>query len=169
MDVGSILDLNEDTFFYPPQAVFNSTMLPRLPHDLVSTGEINPEAIIVGANQDEGLLDTLNFILDPDLYEVTRNQWSVRGPMSEFGKRFQGNMTDITKQDVDQSLELLLHNVDSLENLEAEHLLNLTRMQTDVYWYGTQKLAEMVSEQGVAVFQYLFAYKGDAKLQDSDI
>ena len=101
MDVGSILDLNEDTFFYPPQAVFNSTMLPRLPHDLVSDGEINPEAIIVGANQDEGLLDTLNFILDPDLYEVTRNQRSIRGPMSEFGKRFQGNMTDITKQDVD--------------------------------------------------------------------
>ena len=163
MDVGSILDLNEDTFFYPLQAVFNSTMLPRLPHDLVSDGEINPEAIIVGANQDEGLLKTLNFIMDPDLYEVTRNQWSIRGPMSEFGKRFQGNMTDITKQDVDQSLELLLHNVDSLENVDTDHLLNLTRMQTDVYWYGTQKLAEMVSEQGVTVYQYLFAYKGDAR------
>lgn len=72
----------------------------------------------------------------------------------------QDNMTDITQQDVDQSLELLLHNVESLENVDEDHFLNLTRMQTDVYWYGTQVLAEMMAEQGVAVYQYLFAYKG---------
>ena len=155
------MELNNDMFFYPPQAVFNSSMLPRLPHDMVTDGEINPEAVIVGANQDEGLLDTLNFLLDPGLYEETRDQWSIRGPMSEFGKRFQGNMTDITQQDVDQSLELLLHNVDSLENVDSDHFLNLTRMQTDVYLYGTQILAEMLHEQGVTVYQYLFAYKGN--------
>ena len=161
MDVESILDLNNDLFFYPPQAVINSTILPRLPHDMVADGEINPEAVIVGANQDEGLLDTLNFILNPGLYEETRDQWSIRGPMSEFGKRFQGNMTDITQQDVDQSLELLLHNVDSLENVDPDHFLNLTRMQTDVYLYGTQVLAEMLHDQGVTVYQYLFSYKGN--------
>ena len=128
---------------------------------MVADGEINPEAIIVGNNQDEGLLDTLSFILDPTLYEVTRDQWIVRGPMAEFGKRFKGNMTDITKQDVDQSLELLLHNVNSLENVDSAHFLNLTRMQTDVYFYATQILAEMVSEKGVTAYQYLFFYKGD--------
>ena len=130
---------------------------------MVADGEINPEAVIVGANQDEGLLDTLNFLLNPGLYEETRDQWSIRGPMSEFGKRFQGNMTDITQQDVDQSLELLLHNVDSLENVDSDHFLNLTRMQTDVYLYGTQLLAEMLHEQGVTVYQYLFAYKGNPR------
>ena len=170
MDIGSILQLNKDTFFYPPQAVFNSTILPRLPHDIVADGEINPEAVIVGANQDEGLLDTLSFILDPDLYEKTRDQWGIRGPMAEFGKRFQGNMTDITKQDVDQSLELLLHNVNSLENVDSDHFLNLTRMQTDVYFYGTQILAEMLSEKGVTAYQYLFTYKGDPlDALDSDL
>ena len=160
MDVGSILELNGDTFFFPPQAVINSTLLPKLPYDIVADGNINPKAIIVGANKDEGLLDTLNFVLDPSLYEATRDTWTYRGPMSEFGKRIMGNMTDITKQDVDQSLELLLHNVDTIENVNPDHFLNLTNMQTDIHWYGTQKLAEMLTEQGITVYQYLFVYKG---------
>ena len=47
-------------------------LLPALPHHLAAEGKINPESIIIGANQDEGLLDTLNFILDPSLYDAFR-------------------------------------------------------------------------------------------------
>ena len=47
-------------------------LLPALPHHLAAEGKINPESVIIGANQDEGLLDTLNFILDPSLYDTFR-------------------------------------------------------------------------------------------------
>ena len=44
--------------------------------------------MIIGANLDEGLLDTVNLLLNPALYEQLRSGWAVAGPVMLFGKRW---------------------------------------------------------------------------------
>ena len=44
--------------------------------------------MIIGANLDEGLLDTVNLLLNPALYDQLRRGWAVAGPVMLFGKRW---------------------------------------------------------------------------------
>ena len=58
------------------------------------------------------------------------------------------------------NLEVLEHAVGSLDNLTPDYFSELTDMLTDLYWYCTHSYAEMLSNQGVTVYQYMFSYKG---------
>ena len=113
-----------------------------------------------GANRNEGLLDTASLLLDPSLYTEYSSHWADYGPLIFFGKRKEGEESTITQQDIDQSYDVLQFNIGNIDNFNAEHFDNITTMLTDLYWYCTHTYAQMLSEQGVTVYQYMFSYKG---------
>ena len=156
-----LLELHNDKFFFPPTAVIDGELLPKLPHEVVAEGGINTREIIIGANKDEGLLNTVDLLVNPDyFYEFVRNSWSTVGPMALFGKRAEGNISDITEQDIYQAFEVLEHSIGYIDNFNSEHFDNITDIMTDLYWFSTHTYAELLSQQGVSVYQYLFTYKG---------
>ena len=164
VEVLDLISLETDGFVYPPAAVIDGELLVRHPAESVARGEINVKEIIIGANRNEGLLDTMKLILDPSLYEEYRDHWADYGPLILFGKRKEGEDTTITQQDVDQSFQVLQFNIGHIDNFNAEHFDNLTALLTDLYWYCTHSYAEMLSQQGVTVYQYMYSYKGQHKL-----
>ena len=147
MDTKYLIGLNKDAFFFPPAAVIDGEMITELPHE-------------TGANKDEGLLETGNFLVDPSLYDLEKAMFDILGPMQFFGKRFQSNTTDITQLDIDQSHQALKHFVGSLDDINEDHFDNITNIVSSEYWFCTHSLAEMLTKQGLTVFQYLFTYKG---------
>ena len=156
-----LLELHNDKFFFPPTAVIDGELLPKLPHEVVAEGGINTREIIIGANKDEGLLNTVDLLVNPDyFYDFVRNSWSTVGPMALFGKRAEGNISDITEQDINQAFEVLEHSIGYIDNFNSEHFDNITDIMTDLYWFSTHTYAELLSQHGVSVYQYLFTYKG---------
>ena len=159
-DVGDLLNLQNDLFFFPPTAVIDGNLLTKHPHEYIIDGDINVDEIIIGANQDEGLLDTGAFLVDESLYDEFFNNWNVYGPRYMFGKRHQNNMTDITELDIQQSYEVLDYYTGKTEDINPDDFESITKMLTDGYWYATHMFAELLASKGVSVFQYLFSYKG---------
>ena len=74
--------------------------------------------------------------------------------------RAEGNISDITEQDINQAFEVLEHSIGYIDNFNSEHFDNITDIMTDLYWFSTHTYAELLSQQGVSVYQYLFTYKG---------
>ena len=149
-----------DGFFNPPSACVDGDLLPKYPHELVADGEINTKEIIIGANQDEGLLVSNAFVLYPELYQEFQDDWARQGPRNLFGRRFQGNLSDIEQLDVDQAFEIVEYYMGSIENFNEENFDNITNMFTDQYQFSTYSYAKLLHGIGVTVFQYLFSYKG---------
>ena len=151
----------QDRFFWPVTAVIDGIVIPKLPHEIVAEGGINAKEVILGHNKDEGLLSTYQFILDPSQYEVVKENWSREGPGALFGKRYQGNETDITQQDIDQAYQVVEDKLGSLDNFNSEHFDELTALMTTLYLHYAHIYAEMLIQQGATVYQYHFTYKGN--------
>ena len=49
-------------------------------------GEYNHVDVMIGVTKDEGLLQTVNFELNPDLYGLAIILWDNLGPMFLFGR-----------------------------------------------------------------------------------
>ena len=88
--------------------------------DTVASGDINANEIIIGANKDEGLLGTGNFLVDKSLYETTQKYFDIIGPIGIFGKRFQDNVTDINELDIEQAHQVLKHYVGEIQDISEE-------------------------------------------------
>ena len=126
-------------------------------------GDINPVEIIIGTVKDEGLLNTQKFLRNPDLYLNISQHWAWQGPRDLFGKR---GVEDITEQDVSQAGEVLDFYIGSDSNFDEDHFDNLTNMMTDRYWYGTNKMENVLAQQWLIVYQYMFSYKGENSYLD---
>ena len=160
VDLSDLVNLQNSSFVSPPAAVIDGALLTRHPAESVARGEINVKEIIIGANKDEGLLDTVNLLLDPGMYEELSSHWDHWGPIIFFGAREEGEETTITQQDIQQAYQVLQYNIGDIENFNPGHFSELTMMLTDLYWYCSHTYAEMLASQGVTVYQYMFSYKG---------
>ena len=160
MEIRDLLDLQNDSFFSPVTAVIDGELLPKNLFELMLDGDINVEEVIIGVNQDEGLLYSGALAVNETLYDEYFGNWDVYGPGSLFGKRHEGSMTDITEQDIQQSFEVLEYYTGKTDNLNSDDFLSVTKMLTDTFWYASHTFAEMLNNKGVTVFQYLFSYKG---------
>ena len=160
VELSDLINLQNSSFVSPPAAVIDGALLTRHPAESVARGEINVKEIIIGANRDEGLLDTVNLLLDPGMYEELSTNWDHWGPIIFFGAREEGEETTITQQDIEQAYQVLQYSIGDIENFNAQHFDWLTMMLTDLYWYCSHSYAEMLSGRGVTVYQYQFSYKG---------
>ena len=166
-DRDTLLNLQNDEFIAPITAVVDGELLTKNPYDFIAEdGVVNVKEVIIGATQDEGRLSTGNFLINPGAYDEYFGawNWSVAGPRTVFGKRWNDGVTDITGKDVDRSYDLLEYYTGKTENITSDDFDNLTNMYTDTFWYANFKFAELLTEQGVKVYEYLFSYKGNNKL-----
>ena len=66
--------------------IVEGDFLPDIPTKLMETGEYNHVDLMLGMTSEEGLLQTAQFILNPDLYFAAQLFWERLGPMFLFGR-----------------------------------------------------------------------------------
>ena len=163
-DTDTLLKLQKADFFSPVTAVVDGELLTKNPYDfLAENGVINVEEIIIGSTLDEGLLTTGELLINPSSYNEWFGgwNWAVAGPLLLFGKRYKDDtVTDITELDIDRAYKVLEYYTGKTENINSEDFDNITNMFTDSFWYAGYKFAELLTEQGVTVYEYQFSYKG---------
>lgn len=130
-------------------------------------GEYNHVDLMVGLNKDEGLLQTFQMILHPELYPALMFSWpKVFGPMFLFG-RPGGVFSDDEDFDMVQALtQYYLPN--GQWDINDDHFYNITDMISDAYiWYGGHKQGELAAMNGDNVYQYMFSFKGTYSFGDA--
>merc|ERR1719461_351876 len=66
--------------------VVDGDFLPDIPTKLIERGEYNHVPIMIGVTKDEGLLQMVQFVINPDLYFYAALGWENLGPMFLLGK-----------------------------------------------------------------------------------
>jgi carboxylesterase type B len=76
------------TVFKPYIDDFSSNpFMPKDPWELIESGSFNDVPLIIGNNNDEGLMTTLKFYLNSDLIADLRNRWNEElGPLLIAGR-----------------------------------------------------------------------------------
>ena len=141
-----------------PTGIVEGDFLPDIPTKLMERGEYNHVDLMLGMTSQEGLLQTVQFILSPDLYFYAKMLWDHLGPMFLFGRV---GSYDTWPQDHEMTEVFTDFYLGGKENLNSAHFDNLTNMITDAYiWYGGHKQTEWAAMNGDNVYQYMFKYKG---------
>jgi len=147
-----------------PDSDFTSDpFLPADPEELMRTGQFNTDIkVVIGTNKDEGILQFLELLADPTLWEDYRNNFDVNGVQALFNI---ANISDITEQDVDKAHTLVEYYVGSMENINEENKHGMFDLFTDaVFLYGTYMTINYFLDHGVTVFQYILSYRGQFSL-----
>eukprot|EP00091_Calanus_sinicus_P005465 TRINITY_DN15902_c0_g1_i1.p1 TRINITY_DN15902_c0_g1~~TRINITY_DN15902_c0_g1_i1.p1 ORF type:complete len:294 (+),score=71.62 TRINITY_DN15902_c0_g1_i1:36-917(+) len=136
------------------------------PLNILKNGDFNRDIeVILGANQDEGLLDTVVLYFYPELYEAMSSDWGHYGPLSVLGRTGLG---DISQADKEIATKILEFYTDSAGNLSAKDFQALTDMKTDAtFWHGIDQTVSLLVGHGVPVYQYIFSYRGDHSYADA--
>jgi len=145
--------------------VVEGDFLPDIPTKLMERGEYNHVDVMIGMTKDEGLLQTVQFELNPDLYGAAIFLWDNLGPMFLFGRH--GDF-DRLPEDAERLKTFTQYYLGSRFNINKEHFQNLTDMISDAYiWYGSHKHAQFAAANGDNVYQYQFNFKGPYGYLDS--
>lgn len=141
-----------------PTGVVDGDFIPDIPTKLMERGEYNHVDLMLGMTTEEGLLQAVQFLLNPDLYLYAMLGWKYLGPMFLFGRV---GTYDSWPEDAELTQIFTDFYLGGVQNINAEHFDNLTNMITDAYvWYGGHKHTEWAAMNGDNVYQYMFTYKG---------
>ena len=135
------------------------------PLNILTNGDFDKTVqVILGANQDECLGDTIVFLAFPELYEIMSSNWDHYGPITVLGK---SGLGDITEEDIKLTNKIIEHYIGSLDNFDADHFFDLTDMKTDgTFWHGIDSTVNLLAGHGVQVYQYIFSYRGEHSFLD---
>jgi len=148
-----------------PTGIVDGDFIPDTPTKLLERGEYNHVDVIIGVTKDEGLLQMVNFVLDPNLYLYAALMWDNLGPMFLFGRT---GSYDVLPHDKSMTTALTNHYLGSRFGINEKHFQNMTDMISDAYiWYGSHKHAEYAAANGDNVYQYQFNFKGPWGYLDS--
>ena len=135
------------------------SFLPDTPRSILESGDINNVDLLLGVNQDEGLLWILNLLWDPlndTNYASVRNNWETYGPYMLFDQHAE----DVTDEVIDYSYEAAAFYLEgSIENYDHEHLQGIINMLSDSwFWYSVDDWARLAVKNSINTFQYIFSY-----------
>jgi len=154
----------EETFniqkIFRPTGVVDGDFLPDIPTKLMERGEYNHVDLMLGMTKDEGLLQSVQFVINPALYLLAGLNWKHLGPMFLFGRVGDYDTWPEDSEMTNIFTKFYLGNF-GVFNLNEKHFDNITNMFTDAYiWYGGHKHTEWAAQNGDNVFQYMFNFKG---------
>ena len=120
------------------QTFTENPFLSDTPLNLLKNGDFNQDVeIILGGNQDEGLGDTINLYLHPELYQVLASDWDHYGPLILLDRTGLG---DISEEDIETANKILEYYVGSVNNFNAENFQAITDMKTDsLFWFSIEE------------------------------
>merc|ERR1719369_1058272 len=139
-----------------------SPYLQENPLDLVKSGHYNTEVdLMLGFNEDDGMLISQFFLQAPDLYKVLVDAWDFLGPFALLQKHH----TEITDVDLEVATEIIDYYTEGsgLESLGPENFWNITNMFTESFFtFGNYLfLQHHLQHSRVNTFQYRFSYFGE--------
>ena len=153
-------DLPEELISQP--AIDISQPHPYLPYNpllMVQNGQYQTDVdLMLGFNEDEGILITQFFMAAPSLYDVLKEAWNFLGPFALF----QSHHTEITEQQIDIATEMLNFYTDNagVENLSPDKFWNVTDMFTDSFFTFANYLflKHHLEHSTAKTYQYRFSY-----------
>ena len=133
--------------------------LPEDPLTLVKSGQYHTGVdLLLGFNEDEGILISQFFLQAPDLYNVLIDGWDFLGPFALLQKHH----TEITDDDIATATEILDYytNGGGLASLGPDSFWNITNMFSDSFFtYANYLFLEHHLQHSTAnTFQYRFSY-----------
>merc|ERR1711970_789865 len=145
---------------FRPTGTVEGDFLPDIPTKLMERGEYNHVDLMLGMTTEEGLIQTVQFILHPELYMYAAGAWEHFGPMFMFGRVGSFDTWPQEYEMADVFTKFYLGDA-GVQNLNPAHFTNLTNMISDAYiWFGGHKHTEWAAANGDLVYQYMFKYKG---------
>jgi len=148
-----------------PTGIVDGDFIPDIPIKLMERGEYNHVDVMIGMTKDEGLLQSIQFEINPDLYGLAMFLWDSLGPMFLFGRV---GKYDALPGDKEMTDAITKYYLGSRLNINHDHFQNLTDMISDAYiWYGSHKHAQLAANNGDNVYQYQFNFKGPYGYLDS--
>lgn len=136
-----------------------NSYLSENPLDLIKKGDYYTDIdIMLGFNEDDGMLITQFFIPAPDIYGVLKELWDFLGPFALFQKHH----TEITEEHKIIATEILNHYIDNIgiENLSPDNFWNMTDLFTDSFFTFANHLflQHHLEHSNANTFQYRFSY-----------
>ena len=144
----------------PDQEFSDEPYLPADPQILLESGQFNRDIeIIIGTNKDEGMLSLFTLILFPFMWENYRNTFDTDGVLGLLGIP---DASEINSEDIEKTHKIAEFYVDSLDNLDKDHLYPIMDMYTDAkYLFGTFQMIDYFVSYGVKSFQYILTHQGE--------
>ena len=135
------------------------------PLELVQEGRYHTEAdLMLGFNEDDGLLISEYFLPAPSLYDVVRDLWDFLGPFALFEEHH----TEISREDIDIATEILefYTGEGGLGSLGPDNFWNVTEMFTDSFFTVANHLflQHHLQHSVGKTYQYRFSYNVRLKL-----
>ena len=139
--------------------------LPMSPKEIISSDKYNANvSLLLGSNEDEGLLHTATAYQNPAIIEQWRSKWiDTFGPSTLLGLRDQPidkNAREITKK-------ITEHYVGSVDGLTFDNIKYITNMYTDS-WFSHpihDFVSRLVSKKRkISTFQYRLTHQGQLSI-----
>jgi len=139
--------------------------LPMSPMEALRTGNYNKNVtVIIGSNEDDGLILTTPLTTDPALYILYRTLWSVIAPGILFHVPVEGSNLEASQK----AIELADYYLGGTSNIVPENFDTITDMFTDAFvTYAVECFVEY-AHQSQTVYQYRYNHLGQNGLNIDD-
>ena len=111
------------------------------------------------------MISLFTLILSPYLWEDYRTNFDTDGVLGLLGIP---DVSEIAPQDIEKAHEIARFYVDSLDNLNEDHLYPIMDMYTDAkYLFGTFKMVDYMVNFGVKTYQYILTHQGQNSFSEN--
>ena len=111
------------------------------------------------------MISLFTLILSPSLWEDYRTNFDTDGVLGLLGIP---DVSEIAPQDIEKAHEIARFYVDSLDNLNEDHLYPIMDMYTDAkYLFGTFKMVDYMVNFGVKTYQYILTHQGQNSFSEN--
>jgi len=141
-------------------------VLPEEPLELLSTGRFNKVPLMIGTNQDEGLLIKGFYEKNVKKYDEAFDNWDAIGPLAFFHRE----KDEYTKEESEICKEYLKKHFGDLRfSSNGKASEKLVQMYGDVVFTGPADLATKLitaNKDAPPVYQYVYNHQGPLSLYD---
>lgn len=146
----------------------SNPFMPEDPQLLLNEGNYNQVPIILGGNEDEGCINIVQFLLEPELFKSVHENFETKGPKMLLGISDE----DVTEEDSATAQLIKNEYLDGLHtNFTFDNWQRISKMFSDVNYLVPKDLLarSLVEKSHQPVFYYRLKYKnqGQTRSQQS--
>jgi len=134
--------------------------LPQDPEETMKSENISHVPLIIGYNEEDGLLFTTRFLKEQAFEEHFNANWNTCAPINLLGIE----SDHITGEDLEYINSLAKSYSGSSDHMQSS---DRTRLFTDaIFALSTHRVAKYLTQKNSTVYKYQFAYRGSSSISD---
>merc|ERR1712110_107512 len=140
-------------------------MLPMSPMEALRTGSYHQNVtVMIGSNENDGLILTTPLTTDPSLYILYRSLWSVIAPGILFHVPVEGSSLEMSRK----ASDLADYYLGGSSNIRPENFDEITDMFTDAFVTYAVECFLDYAKTSQTVYQYRYTHFGEFGLNPDD-